>query len=549
MAGTRMGQPSAFTLVELVVSVLVTTILVTGLTSVLLVASRALPDESRPTDKVAQESQIADQIVSELEQALYFTERAAHAVAFTVADRNADGSPEWIRYAWANTATSPLTRQYNNGAALTVLDAVNSFDLAYDLKSTTESYTGLPIESAEVTVNSYSSVLVRKEYNIDDKHWIGQYFQPQALVVPAGRFWWRLTGVTFQAKVDAGTDGQARVQIRVPNTDYTPSAMILEEKTLYESSLTTSYTTPSIGFDNITGLGPNDGLCLVLQYGSGGGTVLRTRYEDLGGSGRELTSDQGVSWSYATDGALYYAVLGKVCTPGPAQSVTRQYVTAVRLSLQGSADQSTRVDLAARTVNAPEVLSAVWEADFSTNPTALDMNADGAGDWVTHDASAFNPATLVGGVWRADRTLDSNPGNDFTAVTTLDAVFRDTVTAGGGAAIWLPVDRSGTTYGAIWVRLNLLGNGTQTMTVDTKLDAATDRRLATVPNLPSGWVKLRLLIDPSLDSVNVRVNDEDRGTYPYLRFSGDTLRSVQLYPLSGDTGVEFDCVRVRVGGS
>jgi hypothetical protein len=256
-----------------------------------------------------------------------------------------------------------------------------------------------------------------------------------------------------------------------------------------------------------------------------------------------------VSWSYATAGALYYGVQGKVCTPGPAQSVTRQYVTAVRLFLQGSTDQGTRVDLAARTLNAPEALSAVWEADFSTDPTALNMNADGVGDWLTHDGTAFNTGTLVSGVWRADKILDSNPGNDFTAVTTFDAVFRDTTTAGEGAAIWLPVDRSGTTYGAIWVRLNLLGNSTQTMTVDTKLDATTERRLVAVTGLPSGWVKLRLLVDPSLDSVNVRVNDEDRGTYPYLRYSGDDGRAVQLYPLGGDAGAEFDYVRNRVGGS
>jgi hypothetical protein len=549
MRSARRSRLSAFTLVELIVSVAVTSILLAGMTSVLLVASRALPDESRPTDKVIEESRVTDQIVGELEQALYFTERTTHAVTFTVADRNGDGSPERIRYAWSGVAGDPLTRQYNNEAALTVLDAVRAFDLAYDLKSVTEQYAGLTIESAEVTVSSNSMALLTKEYKIDATNWLGQYFQPQIVALPTGRFWWRLTRVTFQAKGDATLDGQTRVQIRTANADQTPSSTILEEKTLYESSLSGGYTTQSITFDNTTGLGPNDALCLAFQYGCGPAYTMRVRYDDLTGSGREYTADAGVTWNYLSIGALYYAVYGKICTPGAAQAVTRQYVTGVRVTLQGNAEQATCVELAARTVNAPEVLSAVWETDFSTSPTTLDMNVDGVGDWITHDGTAFNLASLSGGVWRADKTLDSNPGNDFTAVTTLDAIFRDTTTGGGGAAIWLPADRSGSTYGAIWVRVNLHGDNTQTLTLDTKLDATTDRRLVAVANLPAGWVKLRLLVDPSLDSVNVRVNGEDRGTYAYLRYSGDMLRAVQIYPLSGDTGVDFDYVRVRVGGS
>ena len=53
--------------------------------------------------------------ICELNYALSFTERPVNVVEFTVADRDGDESPEFIRYAWSGTPGDPLTRQYNGG--------------------------------------------------------------------------------------------------------------------------------------------------------------------------------------------------------------------------------------------------------------------------------------------------------------------------------------------------------------------------------------------------------------------------------------------------
>ncbi len=122
----------AVTLTELVLTMSVTTILMGGIGSAMVLASRAVPDLGNPLKAVADGYQAADRLASELFAAQTITSRSATVVEFTVADRNADTVAETIRYAWNNVAGQPLTRQYNNGTTDALLDDVYQFDLRYD---------------------------------------------------------------------------------------------------------------------------------------------------------------------------------------------------------------------------------------------------------------------------------------------------------------------------------------------------------------------------------------------------------------------------------
>jgi len=127
-----------FTLAELVVSMVVMSILMVGLGSAILIASHALPDGERPATRIVQSASVAGQIVEELRSAIWIREHTATSVEFAVPDRDGDGNAERIRYAWSGTSGDPLTRQYNGGKVVDVLDDVNVFDLGYDLKAVTE---------------------------------------------------------------------------------------------------------------------------------------------------------------------------------------------------------------------------------------------------------------------------------------------------------------------------------------------------------------------------------------------------------------------------
>jgi len=131
------GRTTGHTLVEVVVAIAITSILLVGMASALLIASRAA-NPVGPTNTVLATSMAAHDILGELRFAIAFTERTATAVEFTVADRTGDEVPETIRYAWSGTAGDPLTRRYNGGTVANVVENVQEFQLDYDLRTVSQ---------------------------------------------------------------------------------------------------------------------------------------------------------------------------------------------------------------------------------------------------------------------------------------------------------------------------------------------------------------------------------------------------------------------------
>lgn len=133
---SRSSLRPGFTLAELMVSVTIMTILMGAMTSVILVASHAMPDSDDPAQKRLAAMDVVDQIAGELFYAISITEETDKAVTFTVADRgHGAAGPETIRYAWSDTKGDPLTRQYNGGTVVNVSEAVEGFKLKYTTRT------------------------------------------------------------------------------------------------------------------------------------------------------------------------------------------------------------------------------------------------------------------------------------------------------------------------------------------------------------------------------------------------------------------------------
>lgn len=123
--------------------------------------------------------------------------------------------------------------------------------------------------------------------------------------------------------------------------------------------------------------------------------------------------------------------------------------------------------------------------------------------------------------------------------------FRNTSVGGNGAVFRINVDWSNGTFAPIIVYLQLQPDSTQTLTVHKKTDSTTLVRLVTVTGLSNEFVKLRLVIDPDLDTVSVTVNGEHRGTYVYGKYAPS--HSNRFAFLSRDvSNAEFDYVSLRV---
>ncbi len=540
----RGGSRRGFTLAEVVVSMAITTIVLGGSISAILIAGHALPDADTPTEPIVRVSDVANELVEELTYAIHFTERTATSVAFTVADRDGDDRPEKIRYDWAGTPGDPLTREYNDRTAVEVLPAVTRFNLSYDLTTLTETYPGAGIEGSETLLSVYSSIQDIHYFKIEKKKWLGQYVEP---TLAAEAISWSATRALFRMKSEGARNELTLGQLRTADVENKPTQTVLEEVPKPESDLSTDYRWEEFAFSSVRGLTPGDALCLVLKHPGDGGPSARMYYDDDDGSGLVKTDDGESKWSSYASKSMRYYLYGTVTTAGASQTAARRYLTDVRVGLQTDGESAFPIETAVRLLNTPELLSAVWELDFDSDPTGTDVNGDGIGDWVVRGGGTFDPESLVDGVWHADATLDTFPNNDFTELTTVDLQFRNTSVGGKGAVFWINLDRTGDTFGVVYASLALQPDGTQILRIYTKTDNSTPVPLRTTLGLPDGFVKLRLVLDPGTDTVSITVNGHHQGTYTYATFdyvNDDRFASI----LGWGSDAEFDHVSIRVAG-
>jgi hypothetical protein len=330
-------------------------VIAVGLGSSMLVASRAMPGANNPAQATIAAGEAAEQLASELQYAISVNRRSATMIEFTVADRNGDEVDETIRYEWSGTSGDPLTRQYRGGTIVTLLENVHQFDLSYELETISEE---IPQgnESFETLLGSFNGYEDLKSYPIKDDEWYGQYFFPW---LPGDAVSWKVTRVRFKARTDGGADGECRVQLQLPTQGDFPSGIVLEEKTLLESTLRWYYTTQEFSFSSVSGLSPQQGLCLVFKWISNDTACkILGQDEDVYASDIRLSksTNRGATWSRRYDESLFFWIYGTVTTEDEPQIENTYYLKTVGITLRTGNDQQSTVYAATKTLNKPEVI-------------------------------------------------------------------------------------------------------------------------------------------------------------------------------------------------
>lgn len=342
---------TAYTLIEMVAALAIVSVLMLGVASAMLVASRSVAPHTRPR-ATHTAAEAAARVVRELEFATAFTNRAADAVTFTVADRNGDGAEETIRYAWSGTAGDPLIRQVNGGAAVAVIDDVRECNLAFNLRSVEEEPDASGNESAEQTLTGWGSAMLPQDFAIREYHWVAQYIMPS---LPADTVSWSVTRVLIKARRHGPAHGVTAVQLRLVDASKRPTDIILEEVPMYEDRLTDGYLWHQFRFSNAQALSPSRGLCLVLACLRDDADLADVQYDDKGMGGLLRSWDGGASWSGDVIKSLLFSVRGTYTTSNEADTVTRTWVRGVEIRLRAGPDPHTAVETGVRILNAPEV--------------------------------------------------------------------------------------------------------------------------------------------------------------------------------------------------
>ena len=545
-----------FTLVELVLGLTIMSILMVGMASAVIIAGKAMPDRVTLGQTLTTAGEVAEQVAEEVRSALWIREHTANSIEFTIPDRDGDGLPERIRYAWEGVAGKPLTRQYNGGTVTIVMDEVESFGLEYFTQSRSETMSGPPIESAEAVLQNNTSRWNATYFTIKEKAWFGQNIDPS---LPGDAVSWKITRVQFRARYRGGQNGVMGVQIRpVPDGSNIPDSTVIQEVGLAESKLGSSFSWQEIAYTNVEGIKPGQKLCLLVACQTKDADLGDVEYDNWSGSSSLYTTNAGSSWSYSSGNGMYYYVYGTYCTPGPDLTITRQYFTGVRVTLQPTSDGGSRVVTSAQTWNHPELLTGWWESGFDSNPT-LDHNGDGTADWQVSGGASFTLATLTDRtgdkipadvaqmlddqVWSVNTTIYTAPSHPFLTPTTADVRFRATV-PNATAAFAVRVDGGSGQLAAITAQSIMQVDGTQTLQLGYMTDDSTVRVRKTIAGLSDDFIWVRLTIFPDSDAVNVQVDGVDVGAFNYARFTPSSTACVAAIPMITN-GAEVDYVCVR----
>ena len=305
---SAVARARGLTLAELSVSLLIVSILAVTLGSVMLLTGRAVGLSATQAAE-AKVDDAAAALAAEQRFALSVTERTAKSITFTVADRDGDGVPETIRYAWSGFAGDPLTRQLNGGTPVVLVPTVTQFNLSYLLATTPAApVSSVEVESAEVPLFTYEAGTSAAA--VSTLSWAGEYFKPDWATIAPGKTvtGWCVTSVQFVAAKPVGAIGTSPWKVRLYNpasaTDMRPATTsMVDEQSLPIASMVTSSTpqwiTSPVLFSANSGLDPSRGLCLVIgpQAFSPSGTVGFSTSAPVAGTAMLTSSNGGTTYN------------------------------------------------------------------------------------------------------------------------------------------------------------------------------------------------------------------------------------------------------------
>lgn len=359
----------ALTLAEVSASLLVCAVVLGGLASTVVVASRALPERNTETDGVLRSVWALDRLSEEVHCASEFVLRGERGVEFTIPDRTGDDAPEVVRYEWSGVAGEPLTRRINGGAAAAVSPPLKTLAFGYDVETRTTTEKSVSyLDSTETLLAQFSTfgaLATTTNLPVNTTAWAAETFSALT-AVPSDAVQLQITRVsvtmrrpstiTAGASVSAGIHGADLVSYTIdPNPIGTPSSRLA-------SMLGTSYATVTFTFSDVVVTNPLAGLAVVFK-GTGAATA-QVQKQNLAlaapnGTAAMWTTTAGSTWlparSEIHEHDIPFAVYGTYRTRIVTDvEVTRYFLKRVRVAAE-FADGRLPLALAASVVAEPEV--------------------------------------------------------------------------------------------------------------------------------------------------------------------------------------------------
>lgn len=529
------------TLLEMVLSLTLLSIVMVSVGSAVMFAAQATPSDDSPTTTLIRDAGLLGRISEDIAQAKYVLERTPNAITIVVPDRTGDGIPDRIRYAWSGAAGDPLTYAINGGTAQNLEDAVQDFSLAYGYTTRTVTIAaGTTTESSEILLSEHN-VTPDSTWTIKKSTAVGHRFTPTLSAAATG---YRVTRAQMMAESTGAQSGEAPVSVKDISGN-TPGSTVYATQTLYESDLSPSGGWFEVVFPSSTVVPAGQEAVLEFGLGPSGGNHAEVQTASQGTSPYVYTQNNGNTWGVVSGNYLPHRVYGVEVLASSGFDVTSEHITDINIALQSSNTIASPIQKSVLMLQAPEVLTAFWETDFDSDPTTTDLDNDGTLDMGFVLSTNVPDGQIVDGVWNATGIMYVQPTDRFTGVVRIDARMCASSSMKPTIAGPFHVDSAGQLMPLV-TRLEDDGSGGQQLKLYNQVIPITP--MATIPDLPAGWVDVQLIVIPEEDLVFVRVNSVDYGSAVLSRRADNGIsRGVQFSGLG--TGAKFNEYRVSVGGT
>jgi prepilin-type N-terminal cleavage/methylation domain-containing protein len=261
------ARPSAFTLIEMSVSLTILCVIIVACGSVIVLASRVGggggggASSSTSGDKSALSAsvqRVTDQLAADLKTANTVSARSSTSITFSVPDRDGDNLPETITYAWTGGAGGSLTRRVNGGASASIQSNVQNFKLSF-LDKTVPAPD--PIESPEQVLVSYDVANPPSAQPIKASNKASEYFCP---TLPGSTISWKITKFRVQIQRNGSSSSSAYFSVYAADSSKKPTGSALASGSYALTNLASGgIGWVEISVSGMTGLSPGAGYCIV----------------------------------------------------------------------------------------------------------------------------------------------------------------------------------------------------------------------------------------------------------------------------------------------
>lgn len=326
----------AFTLVEVVLAAVLAAMVMIGLQSAVLIASRAVPASGAPTGVAAQAAAL-ERIARDLSYATRITGSTSASITFTVPDRTSDAADDTVEFRWTGVPGDPLTRTINASAPETILPDVRSLSLSLTTTSATadQTYT----DSAETLLSSYASATSLTTATLTATDFIAQL---APITLPNTAVDFRITRARFTLGISGSATGSGRVEIR-PVCNSLPGLPAFAVGNFYEPF---GSTTANVSLGMTQYIDPAEPLIFVIRYATNApaGTVTYRSSGVTTASAALLTSaDAGATWTSNSARSLIYELWGVYRTRDDPRTITAS--TRLRVTVRSSTANATEFSL------------------------------------------------------------------------------------------------------------------------------------------------------------------------------------------------------------